>query len=110
MLPRRVEQPDPRVEPRRVIRPDPRIEPRQVIHPFPRIEPRPVQHASRPVTLPDPAPTPVEPLHKPTSPIQPPWALLPWKQPPEIHLPERVKMVLRLPDSPVKGRILDMFV
>lgn len=88
------------IEPRLRIHPEPRIEPRQTV--------RPVTDAPPPATPPpgDAAQTPAP--RAPSSPLEPPWKLLPWKCPPPGS--PRLKQVVRPPDAHLRGSILDVFV
>ena len=99
-----------RFEPRRRVEPEPRFEPRPVVHPAPRFLPRPVIHPAPRVE-----PRPCEPPHEPEmpvrtrSPIEPPWKVLPWDQPPEPPEP-RVKLAIYRPDVVSKGSLIDFFI
>lgn len=94
------------VAPRLVIHPDPLIEPGLVFHEAPRIEASPPVHV--------PVPIEVEPVAAPShsssnkSPIQPPWAVMPWQTPVQI-LP-KVKVTIVRPDIINKGSLIDFFI
>lgn len=90
--------PTPVYEPRRVLHPTPRYEPRPVLHPTPRVECPPVDRES------DCEPKP----QAKTNPIQPPWKVMPWQNPPE--LPPVIKIVLKNPDVHRSGRLIDCFI
>lgn len=95
-----------RIEPRLVIHPDPLIEPPLVFHEAPRFE------ASAPVHV--PVPIEVEPTPAPShsssqkSPIQPPWAVMPWQTP--VQIPPKVKVTIIRPDIINKGSLIDFFI
>ena len=95
---------------RRRVEPEPRFEPRPVIHPTPRFEPRPVIRPEPRVEL-----LPCEPPHEPEmpvrskSPIEPPWKVLPWEQPPEPPAP-KVKLAIYQSDVVSKGSLIDFFI
>jgi hypothetical protein len=95
-----------------IVEPTPRFEPRPVIHPTPRFEPRPRIHPSeapRPKLIPvDVIAIPVEEAHAAKSPIEPPWKVLPWQNPPPMA--PRLKVLIRPVDVCRKGSILDVFV
>lgn len=107
-----VHQPDPTIEPRHSVTPEPDIAPRRTVHPEPRFEPRAVIH-------PDPEVEPVPPLYagpceseragRANSPVEPPWAVLPWEQPLPVTAPppSRVKAARVRPDI-AKGRLIDV--
>jgi hypothetical protein len=92
--------------------PTPRFEPRPVIHPTPRFEPRPRIHpceAPRPKPLPvEVVAIPVEQPHAARSPIEPPWKVLPWQNPPPPA--PSLKVLIHPVDVASKGSILDVFV
>jgi hypothetical protein len=94
-------QPEPEILPRKRIEPEPRIEPRKVIRPADRFEPRES----------DLVPVPVE-CYKPCrkSPIEPPWKVLPWEQPPCPRVEPKIKVVVRPPDIVHKGSLIDFFI
>jgi hypothetical protein len=103
--------PTDRFEPRKVLHPEPRFEPRRVIHPTPRFEPRPVERTAK--TSPDcvplcSAPCCPETSHITPSPIQPPWKVLPWENPPPPA--QVIKVVIHRPDNECKGSIIDCFI
>ena len=96
---------------RRVIHPEPRYEARPVIHPTPRYEMRPVERSqpTNPDLIPPLAATCApEPSHLTPSPIQPPWATLPWQNPtPPARI---VKVFIHRPDIASKGTMIDCFI
>lgn len=96
--PRPVLHPTPTIEPRKRIEPTPRIEPRQVIHP------KPIEQPGLALSC-----TPAEPEHPRVVhlPIQPPWKVLPWQNPPPPR--PMLKVVLRPPDVEKKGSLYDVF-
>ena len=99
--PRPRHHPDPLIEPRPRIHPTPRFEPRPVIHPTPRLEAL-LNDAARSAP---PSPCPPCPH---TSPLQPPWKVLPWDQPPAR--PALIKVNVLRPDIHHKGSLLDLFM
>ena len=95
-------------EPRRHIEPEPVYEPRRHIHPEPRIEPRPLlQPATRLANEGwDCAEYAAPKASK--SPIEPPWKVLPWENPPPP--PPKVKYILHRPDiARSKGTFVNVF-
>jgi hypothetical protein len=94
--------PEPVYKPRRHIHPEPLYERRPVIHPTVRVEPKPD------FRRPEPCPE-VIPAHKSTNPIQPPWKVLPWNQPP-AQPAVLVKRVVQRVDIHHKGNLLDLFL
>ena len=48
-------------------------------------------------------------VHAPPSPIQPPWAVLPWPQNPASSV-KVIKLIARPPDNASNGTILDCFI
>lgn len=112
----RLIRPEDRYEPRRVVHPEPQYQPRQVIHPTPRFEPRRiVEPLERPCddfnsASASCAPEPPTCSPKHPSPIQPPWAVLPWPAQ-EVRRPVKVVKVLQpQPDNTCRGTILDRFL
>lgn len=105
--------PGPTVAPRRRFHPDPVIEPRRHLHPGPVFEPRPAHQREQVGAQQCPA-EPVAPaVAKPSaSPIQPPWKVLPWENPPaELPRPvHKVKLVVGPPDMSSKGNVIDLFI
>ena len=95
-------------EPRRHIHPEPVYEPRRHIHPEPRVEPRPLlQPATRLANQGCDCPEYVAPAAS-KSPIEPPWKVLPWKNPPAP--PPKVKYILHRPDiARSKGAFVNVF-
>ena len=111
--------PAPVIEPRRRIEPEPRIEPRRRIEPEPRFEPRPklrpddVHAACRASCGAAGIPTePAEKVSRSSSPIEPPWKVLPWENPPEPapRVVRKVKVFLTPPDMHSKGSVIDLFI
>ena len=98
-----------RIEPRPVVHPAPRIEPRPTIHPAPHFEDRLVYRPNRiEPSLAISAPTDPELPRTAKSPIQPPWKILPWQNPPPPQ--PKLKIVFKPPDLLAKGTIFDVFV
>jgi hypothetical protein len=97
-------------EARRRIVPEPRFEPRPVIHPTPRFESRPVIHPRPEVRCEPICKAPLEPEQpaRLQSPLQPPWKLLPWKNP--VQLAPKIKVTILRPDIVSKGMLLDLFI
>ena len=108
--------PEPRFEPRRRIHPEPKFEPRPHIHPEPRFEPRPVHRrceAPPPPCCPPATPADAAATKSSTSPIQPPWKVLPWEEhfTPLSAPPVRtVKVFAGGPDVCRKGNLIDLFI
>jgi hypothetical protein len=98
-------QPETEILPRKRIEPTPRIEPRRVIRPPDRFEP--CGEKLVPIPIPDPS-CPCNPHFK--SPIQPPWKVLPWQEPPAVRPAPRIKVVVRPPDIVHKGSLIDFFI
>jgi hypothetical protein len=48
-------------------------------------------------------------VHAPPSPIQPPWAVLPWPQNPALSV-KVIKLITTRPDNACNGTILDCFI
>jgi hypothetical protein len=107
--PRRHLQPEAQILPRQRFHPTPRIEPRQVIHPAPIIR-QPVAMAAcePPPALPEPDPPLQHHCCASCSPIQPPWKVLHWQNPPAPR--PVVKVVLRRPDIVHRGAMIDFFI
>jgi len=106
--------PAPTVEPRRRFHPEPLVEPRPHVRPEPFFEPRPVHRAddTRSIECPVPVEVSRTDAKSSTSPIQPPWKILPWEQPPAqrprpIH---KVKIVIGPADGCGKGNVIDLFI
>lgn len=90
---------EPVFEPRLHFRSTPVYKPPQIFHAAPRYEPAP----------PCPAPPPCCEHHKAIpNYIQPPWAILPWQNPPQ--LPAHIKVVVHRPDIVNKGSLIDFFI
>ena len=106
------------VEPRPQIRPEPVVEPRLHHHPEPVFEPRPVHRPAEPSATPPTcgcpasAELPRAEVKLSGSPIQPPWKVLPWQNPPaERPRPvQKVKLVIGRPDICNKGGVIDFFI
>lgn len=108
---RRHLEPEPVIEPRRHIHPTDYYEPRQVIHPKPCVAPCPCPPA--PLCPPEPdyyPPIPIAPVatYATSSPIQPPWKILPWQNPPAAR--PIVKIVIKRTDIVHKGSLIDCFL
>jgi hypothetical protein len=110
--------PAPKFEPRKRIEPEPVIEPRRRIEPEPRFDPRP---KLRPYDVQPPccapcdsaiATEPAEKASRSTSPIEPPWKVLPWENPPEPapRVVRKIKVFLTPPDMHSKGSVIDLFI
>jgi hypothetical protein len=95
-------EPEPEILPRRRIEPEPYVEPRRVIHLTDRFEPA------------DPVPVAVPfECYKPCkrSPIEPPWAVLPWEERfSPLAAPPKIKVVAPPPDVIHKGSLIDFFI
>ena len=95
-----------------VVGPSATYAPRRVIHPEPRYDRRPIIHTP-PVEKPTPwypevggeRPRPVCPV---CSPVQPPWAVLPWDAPTPVEL--QVKLIQQVTDVISKGSLIDLFI
>ena len=99
---------------RRNLTPEPVIEPRVHYHPTPRFEPRPVRHPEpRYVQREERGLRPIVVVEAPDcprtkSPIEPPWAVLPWEKP--IPPKPEIKVWIKPPDKTSnKGTIIDLF-
>jgi hypothetical protein len=105
-----------RYEPSRVIHPEPRYAPQQVIYRAPELRPNPeVQETHKPCDdlCPPTAPCAPEPptcSPKQPSPIQPPWAVLPWPAQESPRVVKMVKVLQLQPDNTCRGTILDRFL
>jgi hypothetical protein len=99
ILPRKVHEPDPRIEPRKVVHPTPYFEPRPVHHPEPKFAPH------EDLFPPSTSPLPEDPGSKCV--IQPPWKVRPWETPVPTKL--EVKVVQLRPDIVHKGTLIDFF-
>ena len=97
-------------EPRPRLHPTPLIEPRPRIHPTPRFEPRPVIHPQ--VVIEDSLVVACDGQGKKDtkhpSPIQPPWAVLPWQTPSQPK--PIIKRFISRTDIKTKGSLLDLFI
>lgn len=98
------------LNPRKVHEPDPRIEPRKVIHPTPRFEPRPVHHPTARYEVLPPIPVRAEQTEHPVhvgAPLPPPWKQPIWETP----LPAKavIKVITMKPDIQNKGSLIDVF-
>ena len=106
--------PAPSPEPRAHLTPEPIVEPRRRLHPEAITEPRRTYSASAQIdrrsnvetSTCEPSSEPTRTTHK--SPIQPPWAILPWQTP----TPPRpvIKVIVHKVDVAHKGSLLDMFI
>ena len=110
--------PAPTIEPRRHFHPEPVFEPRSHVHPEPAFEARPRLH------VPDflhvgaasccPAATSAEPSDRKssTSPIEPPWKVLPWENAPALRPRplQKAKIFIRRYDILTKGNVIDLFI
>jgi hypothetical protein len=102
--PRRRHEPEPVIEPRKRVEPAPYFEPRRRIHPRPELAVPPPQLA--------PA-APAEAATRPSSPIEPPWKVLPWERGADFPPPRpvrKIKVFVTRPDSYCKGSVLDLFI
>jgi hypothetical protein len=108
--------PAPTIEPRRHFHPEPKFEPRPHVHPEPAFDPRPRLHVPGYLRGAEccpnsPASQPIVPK-SPTSPIQPPWKVLPWENPPAMRPRplQKVKLMIGRPDISPKGTVIDVFI
>ena len=110
--------PAPVIEPRRRIEPDPVIEPRPHVRPEPEFTPRQRLGGGglRCDCYQQSAPTSAEPVEKvsrSTSPIEPPWKVLPWELPLDSHRVRplrKIKVIQPPPDMQCKGSLIDLFI
>jgi hypothetical protein len=111
--------PEPVIGPRKRHEPEPVIEPRKRIEPEPVIEPRKRLSGGGlrcdcPAALPPVAPTePVEKASRSTSPIEPPWKVLPWELPLDVDRARplrKIKVIQPRPDIHCKGSVIDLFI
>jgi hypothetical protein len=101
--------PQPVIEPRRHIHPEPVIEPRRHIHPLPVIDSVACSTKCSDECLNFCVlPAPTAPVSKTKSPIEPPWKVLPWENPPQPA--PKVKIVIKQPDNVNRGKLLDLFM
>lgn len=111
--------PAPVIEPRRRIQPEPVIEPRRHLQPEPRFEARAVLRSGE--TRPScreaiafaPPTEPVETATHSSSPIEPPWKVLPWEDRPEFAAARpvrKIKVIAARPDIHCKGSLIDLFI
>jgi hypothetical protein len=111
-------RPAPVVEPRHRHQPEPVIEPRLRHRPAPVIEP-PMKMRSgdavwaytqcvSPVT----EPVSTENVSRSTSPIEPPWKVLPWENRPlpAPRVVRNIKVIVGRPDIQSKGNVIDLFI
>jgi hypothetical protein len=115
----RLIHPAPVIEPRRRFHPEPVFEPRPHVHPEPAFDPRPRLHVpdflrgGTPAPC-DPSATPAEPAGRVSSasPIEPPWKVLPWENPPAPRPRplQKIKIVNGRPDISSKGNVIDLFI
>ena len=111
--------PQPVIEPRKRHHPDPVIEPRPHIRPEPVFEPR-VRPGIGESTWCRPqagAPiAPAEPVEKAshsTSPIEPPWKVLPWERHDDsdrVRPVRKIKVIQARPDIQCTGTVIDLFI
>lgn len=114
---RRLIHPGPGIEARKRITPESVIEPRPRIHPQPKFEPRPVlraEHVPPAVACPTcDGPASAEKSSAPSSPVQPPWRVLPWDQryprTPRVVV-RKIKVSVARPDIVCKGSLIDLFI
>lgn len=109
-------EPAPVVEPRRRITPEPAIEPRLRHRPDAVIEPpekiRSQDRVWAYTQCVSPLPSPAEQVSRSTSPVEPPWKVLPWEDspPPAPRIVRRIKVVMARPDIQSKGSVIDLFI
>jgi hypothetical protein len=114
----RLIHPEPVIRPRHRAGPEPIIEPRPHVRPEPMFEPREKLRADGiPVACCDSiAPftcaEPVEKASPSSSPIEPPWKVLPWEDRPipAPRPPRKIKVIVTRPDSYCKGSVIDLFI
>ena len=111
--------PQPVVEPRRRIEPEPAFEPRPHVRPEPVFEPRlrlqgPAGAADTCPPCPQVAPpAEAEAAARPSSPVEPPWKVLPWEREPVQPPPRpvrKIKVFVTRPDTYCKGSVIDLFI
>jgi hypothetical protein len=109
--------PAPVVEPRHRHQPDPVIEPRLHHRPAPVIEPPLKMRSEDAVWSYTQCVSPMEPasaenVSRSTSPIEPPWKVLPWEDRslPAPRVVRRIKVVVGRPDIQSKGNVIDLFI
>lgn len=115
--------PAPSPEPRRHYHPEPVYEPRAHYHPTPRIEPRPVWYVAPSASAgrcwsacpagagwADCSPTAAPAKPDCERPMEPPWKVLPWQNPPPPPRVQKVKVRVYRPDTAQKGAAIDLFV
>ena len=96
------------------------IEPRRRIEPEPAFEPRPKHRPDGvppacgclPAGVASQATEPAEKVSRPSSPVEPPWKVLPWENPPQPapRVARKIKVFLTRPDSHSKGSVIDLFI
>lgn len=113
----RLIHPAPSALPRDRHEPEPAIEPRLRHQPDPVIEPAPNLRAGERVWAYEQCVSPVGPesaeqVARSTSPIEPPWKVLPWEDspPPAPRVVRTVKVLISRPDIPSKGSVIDLFI
>ena len=115
----RLIHPQPVVEPRKRIEPDPVFEPRPRVRPEPAFEARQMLGlaVTRPECCDGYAPiAPTEPVEKgahSSSPIEPPWRVLPWEDRPlsaPVRYVPKIKVIRARPDIQCKGSVIDLFI
>ena len=115
--PDRLIVPAPNVAPRQRADAEPAVEPRPRVTPEPVFEPRPVLRPIRVASVANRDVCVVVEVQKVEgtssgSPIEPPWKVLPWENPPPpaTHPVRPVKVVTRRPDILDRGLVLDLFI
>ena len=117
--PMRLIQPQPGAGPRRRAEPEPVVEPRPRVRPEPAVEPRQtlgmgVPRSDRcdgcgPVVPTEPA----EKSPNSSSPVEPPWKVLPWEDrppPAPVRYVPVIKVIQARPDIQCKGSVIDLFI
>jgi hypothetical protein len=100
---------EPRFRPRDTFQQTPLIAPRVVYHPTPRYEPRQVLHPTVKVEPNDMLmPANMVDHRKTSSPIQPPWKVLPW--PETSHSTRKIKTATQRTDTNHVGSLIDIFI
>jgi hypothetical protein len=111
--------PPPTVEPRKRTGGEPVVEPRPRVRPEPAFDPRPTLHGRATASdccagcAPLATAAPAERATAPSSPVEPPWKVLPWErghEPPPARPVRKIKVFVSRPDSFCKGSVLDLFI
>lgn len=110
--------PAPAVAPRQRLASEPVVEPRPRVTPEPVFEPRPVLRPINDASIGRGdacVVVEVERVEKTSSgsPIEPPWKVLPWENPPPprpVRPVQRVKVVTGRPDISSSGTVIDLFI